>query len=88
MYKRQEHDRVFGRLVVALGHRQQDHVAVMTQIETGRAHQITDILDKQNIELRQIELIEGAMNQVRVQMTGGTGGDLVGGCLLYTSRCV
>ena len=51
---------------------------MMTQIETGRTHQVADILDEEDIQLVQRHPVEPALHQMRIQMAGGAGGDLVG----------
>ena len=67
-----EHHRVLGRLVVALGHRQQCHVGVVPEVETGRADQVADILDEQHAVV-DMQPVEGLVDHFRVQVTAAPG---------------
>ena len=49
---------------------------MLAQIETGRAYQVTHVLNKQYIDIVQIQLMQGIMHHMSIQMTGTTGGDL------------
>ena len=51
---------------------------MMAKIKTSRADQIPNILDKHDIQGRQIKMMQGIMDHVCVQMTGRAGGDLNG----------
>ena len=72
-----EHHRILRRLVVALGGREQRHVAVLAEVETRGTDEIADILDEQDIQTRQLHMVQGVVHHVRVEMAGGAGGDLV-----------
>ena len=48
---RVEDGRVLERLVLALGHREEDQPQVLAQVEGGRADQVADVLDEQEVEL-------------------------------------
>ena len=51
---------------------------MLSEVKTGRAHQVADILDKQNIDLMQIELMQRRVHHVCVQVAGAAGGYLNG----------
>jgi hypothetical protein len=51
-------------------------IAVLSQIETGRAHQVADVLDEQQIDVGEPDLVQSAVDHGRVEMAGVAGGDL------------
>ena len=49
---------------------------MLAEIESGRAHQIADVFDEQQIEPREGQLVQRPMYEVRIEMTGGPRRDL------------
>jgi len=50
--------------------------AMLAEVEGGGAHQIADILDEQDVEIVEFEIVQRLVHHVRVEVTGGAGGDL------------
>ena len=76
-----EHRRVFERLVLALGGRHQHEAQALAQVVGGGADQVADVLDPQQIQLRQrcllrLEPIEGAAHLGGLQVAALAGVDL------------
>ena len=69
---RTEHHRVFQRLVLALGHRVDHCLGVFADVELGRAHQVSDILDDDEIQLGKVQTLQCPVDHGRVQMTFAT----------------
>ena len=51
---------------------------VLAEIESGRTHEITDVFDEQEIEAGQGQMVQCAMHEVCVEVTGSPGRDLYG----------
>ena len=73
---RAEHHRILGGFVVALGDREQGHVAVLAQVEARRTDQVTHVLDEEDVETRQVQPVQGLVDHVGIQVAGAAGGDL------------
>ena len=67
---------IFIGLVVAFGHRCNEDSLMRAEFEVRRADEIANILNNEQIELRQVELIERAAQQNRIKMTIAAGDDL------------
>jgi hypothetical protein len=63
-----EHERVLERLVLALGHRADHHPSVLADPELGRADEVADVLDHQQVDLPEPELGNRGADHVRVQV--------------------
>ena len=73
-----EHLRVLQRLVVALGHGDHDHAAVLAHVEQRRADQVADVLDEQQRPLARVQRAERPLDHRGVEVAAGTGVDLDG----------
>jgi cystathionine beta-lyase len=60
--------RVLERLVFPLGHREQHQSQVLAQVERGRADEIADVLDEQEIEGIQVPTVQRALDHRGVEM--------------------
>ena len=63
-----EHQRVLERLVLALGDRRDHHARVLADPELGRAHEVADVLDHEQVDLIQRDRRQRGAHHVRVQM--------------------
>ena len=74
-----EHHRVLERLLLALGDRVHHRLGVLADVELGRAHEVADVLDHQQVELLEREPAEARAHHHRVEMAfaaeTGTGVD-------------
>ena len=61
-----EDRRVFQRLVLAFGDRDQDQAEVFAQIVGGRADEIADVFDEQEIQLVEVPVFQGASEPLRL----------------------
>ena len=52
---------------------------MVTEVKTGGADQIADILDKENVQGFKVHLMEGIMHHMGIKMAGASGRDLAGG---------
>ena len=71
-----EHDRIFLGFVVPFRDGEQHDIAVLTQIEGGRANEVADVLNEQDVDLMEVQLVQRGMNHVCIEMTGIAGCDL------------
>ncbi len=71
---------VFGRFVRAFGHRNQDYPLMLAQVEGGRANQVADIFNKEQVDRITARLffqqMQSPVDLGRIQMAGPSGGDL------------
>ena len=49
---------------------------MLPQVEAGRAHQVTDILDEHEIQTVQLQVMQGIVHHVGIQVAGAARGDL------------
>ena len=63
-----EHQRVLERLVLALGDRADHHARVLADAELGRADEVADVLDHQQVELVERQLRQRRAHHVRVEV--------------------
>ena len=63
-----EHQRVLQRLVLALGHRAHHHARILADAKLGRAHEVADVLDDQQVDLVERERRDRRADHVRVEM--------------------
>jgi hypothetical protein len=75
-FGRLEHVRVFDRLVLSLGHRQDQHLGAFAQIEQRRADQIADVFDHQHGLGRRVELRQPPRQHVGFEVATGARIDL------------
>ena len=61
--------RIFERLVVSLGHRQDRHFPRLAEIEAGRTNQVADILDEQDGIALERQAIKRVADHMRVEVT-------------------
>jgi hypothetical protein len=52
---------------------------VLANIETRGANEVTNVFDEKDIEPLQLDVVQGYMDHVRVEVTGHAGGNLDGG---------
>jgi hypothetical protein len=71
-----KHGRVFQRFVLSLGHTQHHHFVMLAEIEGRGADQVTDVLDKQDIQTGKIEVFHGMGDHMGVEMAARSGIDL------------
>ncbi len=64
-----EHQRVLERLVLALGHRAHHHARVLADPELGRADEVADVLDDQQIDLVERQRRDRRADHVGVEVT-------------------
>ena len=74
--RRLEHGRIFERLVFAFRHGQEHDAQVFAEVVGGGADEIPDVLDDEQVQARQIELLERAGYHLGFEMADGAGGDL------------
>jgi len=72
-----EDRRVLERLVLALADRQQDHLEVLAEVIGGRADEVADVLDEQDVGGHQLRLVEGGVDLPGVEVAGAARQDLV-----------
>ena len=65
---RAEHERVLERLVLALGDRRDHHAVVLADAELGRADEVADVLDHQQVELVERQRRERRAHHVGVEV--------------------
>ncbi len=70
------HPGILVGLVVAFGHGGHQDALVRAELEAGRADQVADILDDQQVKVGQIHLGQGAVQHHSVEMALATGVDL------------
>ena len=63
-----EHHRVLQRLLLALGHREHHRPGVLADIELGRAHEVADVLDHDEVEIGKGQARQGRANHRGVEM--------------------
>ena len=63
-----EHQRVLERLVLALGHRAHHHARVLADPELGRANEVADVLDQQQVDLVERQRGDRRAHHIRVEM--------------------
>ena len=68
--------RVLHRLVFALGGRDDRDLHALAEIEHGRANQVADVLDHEDLTRHQVEALNRLRHHVSLQMAAGTGIDL------------
>ena len=73
-----EDARVLVRFVVAFRYRQDHDLGVLAEIEVGRAHEVADVLDDDEIELVERQRGDGALDHVALEVAGAAGVDLDG----------
>ena len=66
-------------LVVALRHREDHDLGVLTEVELGRAHEVADVLDDDEVELVEVERADRTLDHVGFEMARAAGVDLHGG---------
>jgi hypothetical protein len=71
-----KHGGIFERLVLALCYTQDDNLVVLTQIEGSRTDKISDIFDKENIQILQVKILKGVADHMSIQMASCAGIDL------------
>ena len=71
-----EHGRIFQRLVLAVGDGEQHDAQVLAQIIAGRADEVADVLDDEEVQPGHIQLLDSAGHHVRFEMADRAGGDL------------
>ncbi len=47
---------------MALGHRQNHDLGVLPKVEVGRAHEIPDVFDDDEVEALEVEHVDGALD--------------------------
>ena len=73
-----EHVRILERLVVALGHRADDHLLGLAQVEERRADEVADVLDEDDRAGPRVERPERLGDHRGVEVAAGPGVDLHG----------
>ena len=68
--------RIFQRLVVSLGHREDRHFQRLAEIEAGRTNEVADILDEQDRVALERQALERVPDHMRVEVTAAAGIDL------------
>jgi hypothetical protein len=81
-----KHVRIFQRLVLALGHRQDRHLVRLAKIERRRTDKIADILDEHHRPSFGASRSHRVADHVRVEMTALAGVDLKGGAPVARMR--
>ena len=71
-----EHERIFQRLVIPFGHAQDHGFEILSQVELRRTDQVTHVLDEQKVQVLYIQVFQGFLDHVAVQMAGATRVDL------------
>ena len=71
-----EHVGILERLVLALGHREDHHLARLAEVEGGRADEVADVLDQQQRAVRQRQARQRLGDHLRVEMAALAGIDL------------
>ena len=71
-----EHVRIFERLVLAFGYRQQHHLVRLAQVEGGGTYEIAHILYHQDAVPRRVQLRERVPDHMRIEMAALAGVDL------------
>jgi hypothetical protein len=67
-----EHQGVLERLVLALGDRSDHHAGVLADLELGRAHEVADVLDHEQVDLVQWQRRDRGPHHVRVEVAFAT----------------
>src|SRR5208283_129572 len=73
-----EHERVLNRFVIPFGDAQNHDLFMLTQVEFGRAHQVSDVFDYEQIDPGEVQRLQRNLNHVAVEMTSPIGIDLHG----------
>src|SRR5579883_2314341 len=77
---RLEEDRgIFEGLVIAFGHAQDHDLRGLAQVVAGRAHEVPDIFNEQDVEAGQAPVGQVPLNHARIEVAGAAGGDLFHG---------
>ena len=66
--RRLEHHGVLERLVLALGDREDDDVGPLPEVVDGRADQVADVLDEEDVRAVEVEAVERPVEQLRVEV--------------------
>src|SRR5271165_5807250 len=73
----EEDGRILERLVFAFGGAQQNDLCVFAEVVTGRANQVADVFDDQQVEVLQLPVFKMPADHLGVEVTGTAGGDLL-----------
>ena len=68
---------IFQRLVLAFGHAEQDDLRLFAEVVAGRANQIADVFDEQDVDVFQRPGCERALDHLAVEVADATGDDLL-----------
>ena len=49
---------------------------MLSQIKAGRAYQVADVFDKDDVETIEIQVVQGLMNHMGIEVTGTAGRNL------------
>lgn len=71
-----KHERIFQRFIIALGYTQDHGLEILTQVELGRADKVPHVLDEKKVELGDVQISQGFLDHIAVQMAGPSGVDL------------
>ena len=72
--------------ILAFGDAYHDDARLRTKRKLGRTDQVADVLDKNQLQVRQIDLAQRFPNKVRVEMTAVDRGNLDNGHILFRDR--
>lgn len=68
-----EHLGVLERLVLPLGYGEDHHLVVLPQVEGSWTDQVPHILDEEEVQVGEVEMIDGMADHVGIQVAAGTG---------------
>ncbi len=81
-----EHERIFKRLIVTLGNREQHDLVVLSHHKFRGAHKVADVLNHQDIQVLDGEVLDGVMDHVCVEVALAAGVYLHGVALLVFGK--
>src|SRR5262245_18594083 len=76
-----EDRRILQGLVLPLGYREEYEPEVLAEIEGRRADEITDVLDEQDVDLRDVPAVQGGKDHVGLEVANRPSDDLLDGDL-------